>query len=198
MALQLIEINLSEELTRKKKKPAAQQMQIPPWFGIVVVVVVIGFAGFYLFVNTKRGTSTNLQRQVEALKPQYENAMKLVHERDLMKARQDILDGWKAGRVTYGEIWLRLAQIATDCIYFTEIKVAHPDVAADKTEVTVAGRASGSAADTVIIDFVRGLKSDPTFTNVFPQIILDPRVELDGSEKVFKIRMTRGIAAGGK
>ena len=51
MALQLIEINLSEELTRKKKKPAAQQMQIPPWFGIVVVVVVIGFAGFYLFVK---------------------------------------------------------------------------------------------------------------------------------------------------
>ncbi len=189
MAFPMIEINFSEEFTRRARK-AVPRKHIPTALGIVVAVTLIFLSVFYLFLFSREGALTRNRRALDSLKNQAEESDKFQKLQAALTQQAAVYDAWDAGRLALAPRWMQLARLAPDALYLNQIEFTSDDPRSGGQRLLVRGRAAGPAGETVILQFLAQLKRDAFFSNAFAAITL-AAVATDGDEKVFAIELSR-------
>jgi len=185
----LIEINFSEEFSRRVRK-AAPRKHIPTALGIVIAAILVFLSVFYLFLFSREGTLSRNKAALAQLKGMAEESdqIKALHAR--LQAQAAVFDAWDASRLALAPPWLQLARLAPDGLYLTHIELSGDDPRAHAQRLLLRGRAISTAGETAILRFLASLKRDPLFTNAFSTITL-AAVSTEQNEKVFAIELSR-------
>lgn len=185
----MIEINFSEEFSRRLRK-AAPRKHIPTALGIVITAVLVFLSVFYVFLFSREGTLSRNKAALNQLKSQTAESEQLQALHTRLQAQASVYDAWNATRLAVAPRWLQLARLAPDGLYLTHIELSGDDPRANAHHLLIRGRAAGPAGETVILRFLASLKRNALFTNAFSSIDL-AAVATEQDEKVFAIELSR-------
>jgi len=189
MTAALIEINFSEEFSRRIRK-AAPRKHIPTALGVVIAAILVFLSVFYLYLFSREGTLSRNKAALEQLKGKAEESDQIQALHARLQAQASVFDAWEASRLTLAPRWLQLARLAPDGLYLTHIEFSGDDPHTYDQRLLLRGRAAGTAGETVILRFLASLKRDALFTNAFASITL-AAVATEQDEKVFAIELSR-------
>jgi hypothetical protein len=189
MAIQLVEVNLSEELARRSERKASR-VHMPWSVGTLLVVTVLLLTGFHMMVYFREQSYNRAQAEFKELGEPSEEAEQLQELLLELQGRVALLQTWRVAKVTTAARWRALSQLLPDTAHLTRIELSHTGPAGDVPRLALTGRAQGEQGESVVLGFMDRLKSEPVFTNAFSKVVLSS-IQTENDEKVFTIELTR-------
>jgi len=189
MAIQLIEVNLSEELARRSHRKAAR-VHVPMSVGVILAVSLVLLAVFHLVVYFREQGYDRRQAELRELTQPSKEAEKLQAYLDQLQSQSDVLAAWDKARIDWARCWRALSVLLPDSAVLTSILIEHGDAVGEKPRLVLNGRVKGASGESIVLGFIDRLELEPVFTSTFNDVVLSS-IHSEEDEKVFTVELTR-------